>query len=251
MNPFYFGPSDRPLFGLFTRGRESAPDMGAVLLCYPVGSEYMRAHRAFRQLNTLLNRVGFHVLRFDYSCTGDSAGEGQDARVADWLDDVTWAIEELEDTAMVDTVSVVGLRWGATLAALATRGREDVDRLILWDPVVSGSTYLDAQVGSPRPTGVVGIEGYPYTAALREEMDAIDLRRDAPDLPGEIAFMVAEDRKAYREYEAAIRTAGKQPGYEVVPAPGDWAQVDPFGDALIPQDIIQAIIQQLSRGRAT
>ena len=155
----------------------------------------------------LLNRAGFHVLRFDYSCTGDSAGEGRDARIADWLDDVTWAIEELQDTAMVDTVSVVGLRWGATLAALATRGRDDVDRLVLWDPVVSGSAYLDAQVGSPRPTGVVGIEGYPFSASLRDEMDAIDLRRDAVAVPGEIEFMVAEDRKAYREYEAAIRTS--------------------------------------------
>ena len=133
MNPFYFGPSDRPLFGLFTRARESAPDAGAVLLCYPVGSEYMRAHRAFRQLNTLLNRAGFHVLRFDYSCTGDSAGEGVDARVSKWVDDVGWAIEELQDTAMVDRVSLVGLRWGATLAALAARGREDLDRLKIDD----------------------------------------------------------------------------------------------------------------------
>ena len=251
MNPFYFGPSDRPLFGLFTRAREPAPAAGAVLLCYPVGSEYMRAHRAFRQLNTLLNRAGFHVLRFDYSCTGDSAGQGVDARVSTWIEDVGWAIEELQDTAMVDRVSLVGLRWGATLAALAARGRDDVDQIVLWDPVVSGAAYLDDRLGTPRPTGVVGIEGYPFSDVLRAEMDEVDLRRDGTDLPAEISVMVAEDSKAYREYMDGLDTAGHRAGYRVVPAPGDWAQVDPFGDALIPQDIIQAIIQQLSRGRAS
>jgi len=251
MNPFYFGPSDRPLFGLYTRGRAATPASGAVLLCYPIGSEYMRAHRAFRQLNTLLNRAGFHVLRFDYSCTGDSTGEGRDASVAQWLDDVVWAIEELQDTARVDRVSVVGLRWGATLAALACRERSDVERLVLWDPIISGATYLDKRLGTPRPTGEVGIEGYPFTEALRTEMDEIDLRRAGTELPRDVTLMVAEDRIEYREYEDVLRESGRDPGFEVVPAPGDWAQVDPFGDALIPQDIIQAIIQKLSRGRVS
>jgi pimeloyl-ACP methyl ester carboxylesterase len=152
---------------------------------------------------------------------------------------------------MVDRVSLVGLRWGATLAALAARGRDDVDQIVLWDPVVSGAAYLDDRLGTPRPTGVVGIEGYPFSDVLRAEMDEVDLRRDGTDLPAEISVMVAEDSEAYREYMDGLDTAGHRAGYRVVPAPGDWAQVDPFGDALIPQDIIQAIIQQLSRGRAS
>jgi pimeloyl-ACP methyl ester carboxylesterase len=249
MNPFYFGPSDRPLFGLYTRARGVDGEAPAVLLCYPVGSEYMRAHRAFRQLNTLLNRAGFHVLRFDYSCTGDSAGAGRDASIEEWLDDVDWAIDELQDTAMVERISVVGLRWGATLAALACAGRSDVDRLILWDPVVSGRAYLDAQLGTPRPSGIVGIEGYPYSEALRAEMDGVELGPELLAGPREITIMVAEDRREYRDCVEVMRSAGGDLGYQVASSPGDWAQVDPFGDALIPQRIIQAIVEQLSRGR--
>jgi pimeloyl-ACP methyl ester carboxylesterase len=146
---------------------------------------------------------------------------------------------------------VVGLRWGGTLAALAARGRDDLKRIVLWDPVVSGADYLEDRLGPTRPSGVLGIEGYPFSEVLRAEMAEVDLRRDGTDLPAEISVMVAEDRKAYREYVDALDAAGHQAGYQVIPAPGDWAQVDPFGDALIPQDIIQAIIQQLSRGRAT
>lgn len=249
MNPFYFGRSDRPLFGLYTRARGVEDEAPAVLLCYPVGSEYMRAHRAFRQLNALLNRAGFHVLRFDYSCTGDSAGEGRDASLAEWLDDLDWAIDELQDTAMVERISVVGLRWGGLLAALACQGRSDIDRLILWDPVVSGRAYLDEQLGTPRPLGIVGIEGYPYSEALRDEMDGVELGPELVEGPQEITIMVADDRQEYRDSVEVMRSAGGDVGYVVAPSPGDWAQVDPFGDALIPQRIIQAIVEQLNRGR--
>lgn len=247
MNPFYFGPSDRPLFGLYTRARgtDEAP---AVLLCYPVGSEYMRAHRAFRQLNMLLNRAGFHVLRFDYSCTGDSAGQGLEASVGDWLDDIDWAMDELQDTAVVERISVVGLRWGATLAARACQERDDIDQLVLWDPVVSGRAYLDGHLGAARPGGVVGIEGYPFSEALRSEMDEMELNLGGGTSAREITVMVADDRSEYRGWIEAERSAGRDVGYRVEPSPGDWAQVDPFGDALIPQRIIQAIVEQLSKG---
>lgn len=247
MNPFYFGPSDRPLFGLYTRSR-GVDDAPAVLLCYPVGSEYMRAHRAFRQLNMLLNRAGFHVLRFDYSCTGDSAGEGLDASTATWLDDIDWAIDELQDTAAVERISVVGLRWGATLAAEACRDRDDIDQLILWDPVISGRAYLDGQLGKSPPAGVVGIDGYPLSESLRAEMN--EIRLSIGEAPGarEITVVVADDRREYREWIEAERSAGRDLDYRIEHSPGDWAQADPFGDALIPQQIIQAIVEQLSRG---
>ncbi|MEJ2539373.1 MAG: alpha/beta fold hydrolase [Gemmatimonadota bacterium] len=247
MNPFYFGPSRRPLFGLYTRARGRYEAGPAALLCYPVGSEYMRAHRAFRQLNGLLNREGLHVLRFDYSSTGDSSGSGREASLRNWLDDIGWAIEELKDTAMVEQVSVVGLRWGGTLAALACADRSDVGRLVLWDPIVSGRAYLDDRVGTPRPRGEIGIEGYPFSQALRDEMDAVDLRHLDGELPTDTTLLVARDREEYRRWVDPSRAGGRSVAYRVVPSSGDWAQADPFGDALIPQRIIQAIVQELTR----
>ncbi|NNK64384.1 MAG: hypothetical protein HKO98_14400, partial [Gemmatimonadetes bacterium] len=214
--------------------------------CYPIGSEYLRAHRAFRQLNTLLNRGGTHVLRFDYSCTGDSAGAGVEASVPEWLDDVDWAIDELLDTAGTDSIDVVGLRWGAAFAALAARERDEVRRLILWDPVVSGSEYFDEVLPEGPPTGTVGIEGYPFTEGLREGLLGVDLRRQLAEgraIPTDI--VAADDRPSFHELSAALIEAGRPSRLDVVPSPGDWSQVDPFGDALIPQDIIRILVERL------
>jgi pimeloyl-ACP methyl ester carboxylesterase len=253
MNPFFFGRSARPLFGLYTQGRSGggiAAAPRAVLLCYPLGSEYLRAHRAFRQLNTMLNRDGLHVLRFDYSCTGDSAGAGEEASVAEWLDDVDWAIDELLDTAGVTNIDVVGLRWGAMLAALAARERDEVRHLVLWDPVVSGRAYLESVLPEPRPDGTVGIEGYPFSKELRDGLEGLDLRTDLVEgTPLRTSLMVADDRPVYHELKATLEARGDRTSYDVIPSPGDWAQVDPFGDALIPQDIIRAIVDRLQDDR--
>lgn len=245
MNPFFFGRADRPLFGLYTPARGGVPTARSVLLCYPAGPEYMRAHRAFRQLNTLLNRAGMNVLRFDYSCTGDSGGAGAEATYEDWLSDIGVAIEELKDNAMADRVDVVGLRWGATLAAQACAERDDVDRLVMWDPIISGRSYLDAHLGETRPSGTVGVEGFPFSQELREAMDAVDLHTDLQAMKPAVALVVAEDRPEYRELEATLDRVATQCDYEVAPSSGDWAQADPFGDALIPQQIIQAIVDRL------
>lgn len=252
MNPFYFGRSERPLFGVYSHGRPNADVSHSVLLCYPVGSEYMRAHRAFRQLNTLLNRAGMNVLRFDYSCTGDSGGDGIESSVEAWLDDVDWALDELKDNADTETVSVAGLRLGATLATRASAIRDDVDHLLLWDPIVSGSDYLDAVLGSPRPTETTGVEGFPVTVQLQKEIDGIDLTsplEGLSDLP--VSILVSEAQAEYERAAQALAGQGAKVHHEVVPSEGNWAQADPFGDALIPQQIIQAIVERLQTGPAS
>jgi len=243
MNPFFFGRSERPLFGAYSPGRSGAETRRSVLLCYPVGSEYMRAHRAFRQLNTLLNRGGANVLRFDYSCTGDSGGAGDEATVEEWMEDIDWAVDELMDNALSDSISILGLRWGATLAALATQDRDEVDHLVLWDPIVSGEEYLASVLDEPGAPGLLGVEGFPYSEALRDGMRPIDLRERQEVLEGRRAtLLVAEDRADYREVVEAADRHGTTVGYQHVPSPADWSRADPFGDALIPQEIIQTAV---------
>ena len=81
MNPFYFGDSSRRLFGIYHPPKGQSPRSHGIVLCCPFGQEYMRSHRAFRQLANLLSRRGFHVFRFDYHGTGDSDGESTEASV--------------------------------------------------------------------------------------------------------------------------------------------------------------------------
>lgn len=247
MNPFFFGPSGRPLFGVYSHGQGTDASSGSVLLCYPVGSEYMRAHRAFRQLHNLLSRAGLNVLRFDYSCTGDSGGWGSEASLTDWLDDIDWALDEVKDNAMAETVTVVGLRWGATLAARACQARADVDRLVLWDPVLSGSEFMDQTVGSPRPCDVVGVEGFPFTPRLVAQMDEVELADAVRDSHGQVTAFVSEERAEYRPLTSIFVERGRGEELVVVDSPGSWDQADPFGDALIPQKIIRAIVDHVAK----
>ena len=138
MNPFFFGSSQQPLYGVYHPSRARTTRLTAVVLCYPLWQEYMRAHRAFRQLAMLLSKAGFPVLRFDYFGTGDSAGDSDAGDVSRWTHDISTAIDEMKDTAGVTKVSLVGLRVGASLAAAVAAERKDLDRIVLWDPIVAG-----------------------------------------------------------------------------------------------------------------
>lgn len=204
LNPFYFGRPDTPLLGAYHPPRGRGPFRRGVVLCYPMGAEYMRAHQTFRWLASLLTENGLHVLRFDYFGTGDSSGQGEDGSPEQWLDDIGSAVDELKATTGIREVSLMGLRLGGTLAAVHASRRTDLDRVVLWDPVVFGATHV-AKLTAPRdglaavaerpfqpdrrpsqsivpgpwppqsPSGTVGVEGFPLTERMRTSISRIDL----------------------------------------------------------------------------
>lgn len=173
MIPLYFGKADRQLFGAYDP--TTAPDLRqGVVLCNPWGQEYLLSHQSMRYLAKLLSDSGFHVLRFDYYGTGDSAGESVECTVASCLEGINLAIEELKETAGVSLVHLVGLRLGAPLAAIAATKRNDVGRLVLWDPI-SGADFLKdvgAVAEGSSPEQLIEANGFPLSevavAGLRE-----------------------------------------------------------------------------------
>jgi pimeloyl-ACP methyl ester carboxylesterase len=136
VNPFFLGSAQRRLFGIHTSGVSRAGRSRAVVFCQPLGNEYVYAHRSVRQLANRLSLAGFHTLRFDYFGTGDSAGEDHECDAAGLQADVVTAIETLKDLAATETVTLIGLRAGANVAAVAAAGlRDAVESLVLWDPI--------------------------------------------------------------------------------------------------------------------
>lgn len=258
MNPLYFGSSERSLFGVYHPPKAKQARKSGVVLCYPYGQEYMRAHRAFRQLALLLQKAGFHVMRFDYSGTGDSSGEGDSGSIQQWAADIGTAIDELKETAQVERVSLVGLRLGATLAAMAAAGRTDVEAVALWDPIVSGESYLaemrtsrvGAHAGTDRsssddPNATFGVMGFPITPPLRAELERLRLTDIGAPAGSKRAVVVSHERP---EYTAAgqHRPAGiGAVHYELMASEGNWNEVDDYGGALIPQRLIQGIVAYL------
>jgi pimeloyl-ACP methyl ester carboxylesterase len=140
MRPLHFGAC-RHLFGVRDDPSTDTNRIGAVVLCYPYGQDYLYAFRPFRALATRLARRGFSVLRFDYTGTGDSAGDIEDASVQQWTSDVADAIKEMRLEGHA-SVSVVGFGLGATLGATAAVRYGAVANLVLWEPVIDGAEYL-------------------------------------------------------------------------------------------------------------
>ncbi len=142
IEPFLFGDDTSPLYGCLHRPAARSSRNCGVLLCQPIGPEYIRSHRAMRQLAGRLSRAGFAVMRFDFFGCGDSAGDDEQGDVTRWIRDVNAAVDELRTRTDPDEVVVIGLRLGGSLAALAGAERKGIDKLVLWDPVVNGAEHL-------------------------------------------------------------------------------------------------------------
>ena len=248
MNPFFFGASDRPLYGVHHPPKASTARSSGVVLCYPFAQEYMRAHRAFRQLSLLLSTQGFHTLRFDYTGTGDSSGDPADIALPRWDEDLDVAIEELIDTAAVDSVWVVGLRLGGSMA-LRTASRAAVKGVVLWDPIVSGEEVLADGTDARTTNGgsVFTIGGIPISTALRAELRSLDLLQ--AKVPDHLRCMLAvsADLPKYQRLRDRLAQQGAVVSYTCVPSDGRWSLFDNWGSALIPQELIRAIVDYLTK----
>jgi hypothetical protein len=62
--------------------------------------------------------------------------------VSDWLEDVALAVQEGLNLSGSQKVRLLGVRAGALLAASFAGSSDDVERLVLWDPVPDGPAYL-------------------------------------------------------------------------------------------------------------
>lgn len=145
MKQRFFGHPESPLFGVLHRaGGRSPDDRRAVVICAPIGQEYNRTHWMLRLMANQISRGGIHVLRMDYQGIGDSAQAIEQVdSLATWTRNVEQSIDYLKSATGAETVMLVGLRFGATLAALTAMKRPDVNSMVLWEPVLDGLRYLD------------------------------------------------------------------------------------------------------------
>lgn len=242
LEPGYFGPGSR-LFGCYHPPQGGAR-AAAVVLCAPVGEEYIRVHRTGRQLATHLARRGFGVLRFDFSGCGDAAGACEEGRVGRWLADVAAAIAEVRRRRPGAPLGLVGLRLGGTLAALHAAGRGDVEGLVLWDPVLRGKAYLDelaalheAECGPAQDEAL----GFPLPEALRADLAALDLL--ALTRPPARRVLVVESAPGEGGALAAhLGRLGAQADHQHRPAPRVWLKEH---KTVVPHQVLQAIVAWL------
>jgi uncharacterized protein len=149
--PFYFGVPGKALFGCLHLPHPNGGRDCGVVICQPVGHDYINSHRALCQLALRLADAGFPVLRFDYYGCGDSRGEDTDGDIPEWLLNISQAILETKQRIGISNICLIGLRLGASLAMLKASKSNRTATLVLWDPVVP--TQATKSQRRSRPSG--------------------------------------------------------------------------------------------------
>ena len=189
--PFYFGPASRPLFGWYHEPVAKVRRALAMVICPPLGHEYVNSHRSLRHLADRCAAAGVPTLRFDYDGTGNSAGADEDPdRLAAWLSSIREAMAQVRRLSGCQEMGLAGLRIGATLAALTSTDAE-ISFLALWAPCTRGRAYVRELkaiqlTGSspfrPEPTGASDLEagGFVYTKQTQRELSGLNLESTVP-----------------------------------------------------------------------
>lgn len=212
--PFFFPRDDARLFGLLHRPDGTASRTGFVL-SHPFAEEKLWSHRSFVSAARALAAAGYPVLRFDYTGAGDSSGYAPDTSLETHLADLAATTRALaEQVPGLDRIGLIGLRFGATLAALTMERAADPAAggtlpaalrsgpLVLWDPILDGAAWLQdvmradlaaqlASLGKVVHTrealtarvlagGIVNIDGYELGRDLFASCDRKDLLDTGP-----------------------------------------------------------------------
>jgi len=176
---------------------------GSVLFLPPFADEMHKSRRIVSAQARELAAAGYNVMLLDLTGCGDSGGDFADASWQIWLQDASYAAQSLANLGAGPLV-LWGLRLGALLACELSQGRSDIDKLILWQPVLNGEQQIDqflrlrtaaAVVGKPltfdrntlwnelRSGRSLDIAGYTLSPALALEMAQARLNDISPCCP--------------------------------------------------------------------
>ncbi|MGH8758333.1 MAG: phosphopantetheine-binding protein [Burkholderiales bacterium] len=245
---FYFGPNNRQLFANY---HLPVGGNGRVLtvICPPLFSEYMRTQLALRKLAISLAERGQHVLRLDYRGTGDSFGDLGEVAVSDWVEDIALAMREGRELSGSSVVRILGVRAGALLACRSVGATNDVQRLVLWDPVPEGTGYLE----SLRRIQMAVLERNYYLsrAERREGMHEYAGYRLSERMTEEFRLLDASTYSSVPKSKLHIVSTTSETGFPVPGVPQDVARFacnweTDSEDVLIPRLVLERLIACLT-----
>ena len=189
--------------------KDSSSEAGNVLYVHAFASEMLASRNVIADVSRQLAELGFGVLVVDLYGCGDSSGDFGDARWQVWRDDLQVAARWLQEQGG-ERLTLWGLRLGALLALdFATHSQETYERIVLWQPVLSGELMLNqflhmnlsGEDGNASLQGRIGnreqrrklvagesieVAGYRLAAELMDPIDGLNLAMPAMGSPTHI-----------------------------------------------------------------
>lgn len=151
--------------------------------CHPLFDERKCAHRFSYQLQQNFQAGGLDLERFDYRGAGEAPGEFADISLETLREDVAAQVG-------AGRICLIGLRLGAALAFdYCVRSAGTVSKLILLEPVIDGTEYIDylrrkqhiknlmtgKSADGLKEAGYENIEGYKTRSGLIEQIRNLNL----------------------------------------------------------------------------
>jgi alpha-beta hydrolase superfamily lysophospholipase len=259
--PFFINPDGRFLFAWHHPAAPSSRRQASVVLCPPLGFEYVCAYRAWRRLADRISALGFDALRFDYEGTGESASSPHDADILpSWLRSVDAAISEMQSATGSEAFALVGFRFGAMLALQTAVRRGGVDRLALWNTFANGRAYVrelralerfgrQDYVPEMMKAPDIHAEGYPISAATIAGFIDWDINAFAAPPATDVLIVDRDDRPDDVDQGRHLETLGSRLSRVRVGGTAEML-VQPMLSK-VPSDALDAICGWLDEWRPT
>ncbi len=263
-HPLYFGEGSAATFGWYHYAPQPIARDCVAVLCSPIGPEYTRSHRTVRHLADRLARAGIPAMRFDYHGVGDSPGEERDPdRLEHWKRSIATAVHHAKLVSGCERVCLIGVRLGATLAALDA-DETGADLVVLWNPVVKGRSYarelqvmaMSAKNASAGSDDGIESAGFRVSAETLAAIKSIDLTH-ARFKPGARVLLVGRDDmtgdRAFAEHleGTGIPTDGvTAPGWNAMMADHQFTEVPEQALATITDWVLAHSLARPAHSRA-
>lgn len=156
-------------FCLFHQPAAQVPWRGAVVYVHPFAEEMNKSRRMAALQARALAFAGYAVLQIDLHGCGDSSGDFGDATWESWIEDVRLACDWLHQRSDA-ALWLWGLRTGCLLASAAASRVDRPNKLLLWQPVLSGKQFLQQFLRLKLAGEMLGGEGKGLMDRLRQQL---------------------------------------------------------------------------------